>query len=745
MKYFVRHLIVLIIVSCHLSLVVGQIPVYAWRDHLSWNTAELVVIANRKAYCSNGVGIFTYDMTNRNMEKLTKTNGLSDVGITAMQYAAAVDAVVVGYANGNLDIVVGRRIHNIPEIKQSRLYANRRINDIFILGNRAYLSCAFGIVVVDLQSRHIRDTYIIGDNGIAVDVFSLTEFNGYFYAATAHGLKKADSQNRLLTDFSSWKTVSVNNIMQVVSTDRFLYAYDVDNQIFVYDGINWILLPTTHLIETVRRLTVSGNSLLVSASNGVFIFNTINNLLHNFIQSYNNLPITAFDAVIDNDGTYWIADNRRGLVRWRSGNSEFFAPNGPASNHAAAMRFKADRLLVAAGGRGDDGQPLNRQGEIHTFHANQWTTISPQDIYDFTDVDISENNPNVYYVTSWGNGLYVFENGNLTAHYTQHNSTLSADFWGNIFSGGLMMDSDNRLWVSNDRHIHLLADRQWRKLPFETDASFGRLTGDNFGQIWTTQGNNGLMVFSKNHEQNISFKPFNYTGSAPISLSNGIANAPDGVIWVATTQGPVLYRNPSIILNGDGLRGVHPHRIGTSEPSRVFALLGSENILSVAIDGANRKWFGTETAGVFLIDEDNAGEVKHFTVDNSPLFSNRVHDIAIDGRTGEVFFATQYGIVSYRSDATSSGDDFGFVYAFPNPVRPDYHGVITITGLIRDADVRITDIAGNLVYQTRSLGGQAVWNGQNLHGRRVATGVYLVFCTNDDGSKTHVTKILFVR
>ena len=723
-----------------------QIPVGAWRDHLSWNNAQAVTIAGRKVYCSNGVGICIYDTQSRQLDKLTKTNGLNDAGISAMQYAATMDVVVVGYANGNLDIIAGNKVYNIPHIKRNGKYVNNRINHIYVWGKYACLSCPFGIVMVDLQLRQIQDSYIIGDHGIPAEVFSLTEYKGFFYAATAQGLKKADSENRELY-FAHWEKVNDapgGTLKQAIATDRYLYVCDSDNQIFVFDGTTWMLLRSD-TNETIHRLTVSGNSLLVSTSNAVYIYNAVTNLLQNTIQSYNNIPVVAQDAILDSNGSCWIADNRQGLVQWRSASAiSFHLPNGPSSNHAAALRFKADRLLVASGGKDRNGLPLNRQGEIHTFYANQWSSISPQGAYDFTDVDVFENQPTIYYVTSWGQGLYVFENGILKDQYMQNNSSLVADFSGNVLCGGLLMDADQKLWVSNDKQVSLFGAGQWKTFTWQATASLGRFTGDDYGQIWTTQGDKGLLVFSKTeNDAHISFKPNNYI-SSPVDLSNSVTNTPDGTIWVATTQGPVCYGNPSVILSGIGTGGYHPDRIGSDEPSHRYPLFGSENILSIAIDGAYRKWFGTETAGVFLIDEDNMGEVKHFTVDNSPLFSNRVHDIAINDKTGEVFFATEYGIVAYRGYAISSGDDFGKVYAFPNPVRPEYQGEIVITGLIRDADVKITDVAGNLVYQTRTLGGQAVWNGRNQQGRRVATGVYLVFCTNNDGSKTNVTKILFI-
>ncbi len=735
----------------------AQIPVGAWRDHLSWNTAEAVAIAGTKVYCSNGVGVCVYDMPSRNLDKLTKVNGLSDAGVTALRYAASSKVVIVGYADGNVDIVAGNTTYNVPDIKRNAIYANKRINQIDVFENNAYLSCSFGIVVIDLQTRQIRDTYVIGDGGVPVEVFALTEYDQYFYAATTQGLKKASNQSAVLTDFSVWKKVedvpnAGSSFTQIVSTIKYLYSCDLNNNIAYYDGGIWKRLYLPFAVNKVYRLNISGIGLAISTSEAVFVYETNGNALQNTIRSYNDMPVVAFDATSDDNGACWIADNNRGLVQWKSANAiSFHLPDGPSSNDIGAMRFKADRLLVVSGGRDSDGKPLNRKGEIHTFYGNRWSSIVPQGLYDFTDIDVSTNQPNLYYVSSWGEGVFMFENGVQAAHYTAGNSTLTADYSGAVYCGGLLMDADNKLWVSNDKQVALSVSGQWKAGAWQSNFRMGRFTEDNYRQIWTTLDDAGLSVFDKaafergESEGVKRFAPYNYTGTNPIYRNNQITGTPDGIVWVGTAQGPVYYNNAADILkDGAYTKGFHPIRTGTDEPSHYYALLGSENILSVAVDGAYRKWFGTETGGVFLIAEDNLGQVKHFTAENSPLFSDKIHDIVINDKTGEVFFATEYGMISYRSDAVSSGDDFGNVYVFPNPVRPDYRGEITITGLIKDADVKITDVAGNLVYQTRTLGGQAVWNGCNQKGRRVASGVYLVFCTNDDGSKTHVTKLLFI-
>jgi hypothetical protein len=600
------------------------------------------------------------------------------------------------------------------------------------------------------QLRRIVDNYIIGDGGAAIVVNALTASAGWLFAATADGIKKADANSSFLTDFSTWQRVqNGQGFKQIVASGNVLYACDIDNQIYRCEGdmFSNIVLPFD---ISVNRLKFCDGLLLIAADEALLAYNPMTNTVAQTITMLNNTAINVRD-VWRTGGVYWIADNRQGLCRWTSANDiSFYVLNGPSSNHADVFRYKADRLLVVSGGRDDNGNPLHRRGELHIFAANSWKNIVPDGLYDFTDVDIAVDSPDTYYVSSWGGGVYVFQDGTLTKNYNAQNSSLLAGNDG-VLCGGLLMDAENHLWVSNAYRAALLADGQWKTSAWNTSSYMGRLVEDMHRQIWTTRFNNGLWVFDKasveadETDKVIGFSPYNYVGTMPAYGTSRIACTPDDMVWVGTNMGPVYYNNAARIMDGSFTGGYHPNRAGSDEPTLMYALLGSENTLSVAIDGAYRKWFGTEKGGVFLIDEDNTGEVRHFTSENSPLFSDRIHDIAINDRTGEVFFATDCGILSYRSDAVSSGNDFGNVYVFPNPVRPDYQGEITITGLIKDADVKITDVAGNLVYHTRTLGGQAVWNGCTRKGRRVATGVYLVFCTNDDGSKTHITKLLFIR
>ena len=229
-----------------------------------------------------------------------------------------------------------------------------------------------------------------------------------------------------------------------------------------------------------------------------------------------------------------------------------------------------------------------------------------------------------------------------------------------------------------------------------------------------------------------------------VPIVYSIAEDLDGNIWVGTDQGPLVYYNPEKVFDSDltAFRLKTPRNDGTGQADLVLA---TESISSIAVDGANRKWLGTLNSGAYLLSPDGTTQIKHYNEENSPIFSNNIVSLAIDDKSGEVWFGTLKGVQSVRGDATPGEEKFSHVYSFPNPVREDYSGNVTITGLMRDSQIRITDISGNLVYETVSDGGMATWDLKTYNGKHVSTGVYLVFCASIDGLQACVTKLLVIR
>jgi ligand-binding sensor domain-containing protein len=229
-----------------------------------------------------------------------------------------------------------------------------------------------------------------------------------------------------------------------------------------------------------------------------------------------------------------------------------------------------------------------------------------------------------------------------------------------------------------------------------------------------------------------------------ISFVYSIAEDLDGNIWVGTDQGPLIYFNPENVFTGN----LRANRIKMSKndgTNTADYVLKNETITSIAVDGANRKWLGTASSGAYLLSADGTVQIKNFNAQNSPIFSNSIVSLAVDNKQGDVWFGTAAGVQSYRGDATEGGEKFSKILTFPNPVRENFTGKVTITGLIKDSQIRITDISGNLVYETVSDGGEASWDLNTYNGKRVTTGVYLVFCASKDGSQSAVTKMLVIK
>jgi hypothetical protein len=229
-------------------------------------------------------------------------------------------------------------------------------------------------------------------------------------------------------------------------------------------------------------------------------------------------------------------------------------------------------------------------------------------------------------------------------------------------------------------------------------------------------------------------------GNLPANNVSGIVKDKNGFIWIGTDDGIAVIQCPQNVFSSQGCDAVLP--VVTQGGFNQYLFKG-EQVQSIAVDGADRKWVATKN-GAFLISREGDKVIYRFTETNSPLLSNDVRGVTIDGRTGEVFFATVNGICSFRSTATEGGETNSNVLVFPHPVPPGYSGTIAIRGLVNNALVKITELDGRLVYQARASGGQAVWDGRDYKGRRIAAGVYLVLISEEGRKENFATKIVFI-
>ena len=758
----------------------SQLAIGDWREHLPYSHAKCVAEAENKIYCSTDIGLFSFNKNDNSVEKHSIITGLSDIGINSIRYSEEENALLIAYSNANIDLIENNTIYNISDIKRKPNLGNKTINNILFIGNRAYLSCGFGIVVIDLDKKEVKDTYFIGNNGTKINVLDLTFDGANLYAATEYGIYKADINNQNLANFQFWQRLeNIPNFNQEFNCIKYFggkvlinYRNEISNvdTLYVYDGLNWDYFEAD-FNKRIYSLEVSYNKLLISTMWKLLVYNE-NFERINMIYTYGYSDADPHHAIFDTDNTIWIADNSKGLIKnintWTS--EQPIYPNGPDNSKVVDIEIADGELWAATGGKDGSWTNLWNKAEVFSFIENKWETYNKNSISEMSQaIDIIKvmidplNNKHVF-AASWGGGILEFMNGELIEIYNDSNSSLQNIIPGSKYVrvGGLVFDNDHNLWATNSEVANPIsvkkANGTWSNGEEWLSFPYGNIMdAPTVSEIFITQAGHkwavlprgyGLFVFDNNNTienfDDDQVKQFDVHDENGKIISNNIfsiAEDKEGTIWLGTNKGILVYYNPSSVFYSTNF---YAQKVILEIDGSAQYLLETETVTAIEIDGANRKWFGTEKAGVFLMSEDGTEQILNFNTENSPLLSNTITSIAIDENSGEVFFGTTNGIISYRGTAIEPKEDFNEIYAFPNPVRENYSGDITIKGVVANSNVKITDISGNIVFETEALGGQAIWNGNNFSGKRVQTGVYLVFCSNEDGSKTHVTKLLFI-
>ncbi|MFA5817112.1 MAG: hypothetical protein WC865_16010 [Bacteroidales bacterium] len=758
-----------------------QTRVGEWQDQLSFSQAISLVEARGIIYCATRSGLFSYDPVTTNISKWSKINGLSDLEIACLAYSEDHNTLIIAYANSNIDLLRNNRIINIPDIKHKSMTGSKKINSIQVQGNDALLSCGFGIIRLNLTRDEVASTYYIGPDGSHLAIFETAIFNfDSIFAATEKGIFKAYINDPELENYRVWTPVTGQPFPgeafnHMAYNDGKLWAShlsttgDVDS-IYTYNGYEWTWFPRYY--NDIRRMRFEDGQVAVVSSYQINLISP-DGKLQRHIGRYGEDLMNPNDFLLDNQGKPWIADRDFGLIY--SPDFETFTkirPAGPWDRKTFDMVIADGDLWIAGGAYDASWNNIWNISGVSAKLNGTWKVFNPITIpqmgliRDIVRLAVDPADTHHLYGASWGYGVVEFRNGEYVGIYDDTNTdgALQSVFPGNpyIRIGGLAFDSKNNLWVTNSSVPSPVSvmkkDGTWKSF------SYGQYLGDAFtGPIVITPGDikwillprgNGLFAFDNGKDIDdvsddrtvrmplrVSFPPKN-----TIKILNDIYSMAvdlDGRLWIGTSSGAVVYYAPSAVFSSSDFYASQPSV--NQGDSLYHGLLGTEIVTAIAVDGANRKWFGTRNSGVFLTNPDGTALIQSFNVTNSPLLSNEIVSIVIDNQSGEVYFGTEGGVISYRGTAIRDDLYTGPVYAFPNPVRPGYTGPITVKGVPSASMVKITDLTGNLVFEGESVGGQITWDGNERSGQPVATGVYLVFASTADLSKKVITKILIVR
>lgn len=754
-----------------------------WRIYASYQSAQQTVVLKNTVFVRCEGGVYSYALDDTSLHGFDKSNVLSDTGIFSILKSDETNEIVVVYTNGNIDIIepnqTGGRSINLPDLK-TKVLADKTINDAVIEEGWLYISTNSGLLCVDIKKRTFGNFYNLGKK-----VKSVAYCEGDLYVATDDGIYYGNTDLNLL-DSSQWQRIASSNYSRLMKLGETIFA-------LVPHGIDKI--QSLQSFSNTRIATVPTATACI-ANDEIWIFNTATSATRLSLdaKASHGVSVTSIatpqqlSSVSFAGNVYWGTCTADGSLRGYRLDGEALVetvgsimPNSPRRNASYHLSMeKGQRLLMTSG---DFNYPQSGcPGTVMMYEKGDWSAfeeyksdIFPTNYYlNLTDVVQDPLDPTHHYASSARCGLFEFRNGKIVNHFSEHNSPLTSILPESEYHRltvritGLAFDGQHNLWMLNnecDTIVRILLNNgKWTayNIPELKDApTFDRVVFDRRGWAWINSRrlveswNAGFCVIDPKgnasnpkgfrHKFFPTFMNQDGTNYQPL-LFHCVTEDVDGAMWLGCDRGIFVIYNPEDVFNSNFR--VTQVKVPRNDGSNLADyLLNDVDVTCITIDGGNRKWVGTSNDGVYLISADGLEELQHFNTANSPLVHDCIYDIAIDGVTGEVFFATGDGLVSYMGDAIDPAPkyDNDLVEVYPNPVRPDYQGSIVIKGLKADTDVKIVNASGRIVNEGKSNGGEYVWNGRLPSGGRCGNGVYFILGSNAEGNDGVVGKFVVVR
>ncbi|MFP9112915.1 two-component regulator propeller domain-containing protein [Flavobacterium sp. RHBU_3] len=757
----IRHTFLLLFICCF-----GFAQNQQWGSYFSYTGVVDMAQNNSRVYSASESAVFSQNVISGELKTLTSVDGLKAETITSVYYSSSTQRFLVGNSNGLLFVVNqdGSIVTKIDIVQETNVLTNvKNINNIYEYNGMAYLSCGFGIVVFNLETLQFGDTYYIGSTGGQIGVNQCAVHNGYIFAATQEGLKRAPLTANLI-NFSEWSVVSSGIWRKVLPYEGVLFAVSDWNTVYTVNGGNTTTVFTTLPTQITDFREANGYMVITCATKVLLYDSTLTS-----IAQINTVGETAtFIKATYVSRKIYVGTTEKGVysIDINTFTPLNITPNGPLRSNIFSLEKTPLGLWAVYGKYNFFYTPDNAMyGASKYTTSGGWDNIAYDDLTNvngtqvqlrsLTDIAYNPNDEKQVYLFSAGDGVLRLNDMVPQVLYNPTNSSLLSlqtpgyETYYNVRVRGGVFDSSGKLWMMNSRNLSPLkvyTGSSWNSYSFENIVSdpkteeYGDVVVDRNGTKWIGCYKSGLVAY--NETMGPKFIKISTDNNMPDNYVRSLAQDNSGRLWIGTNNGlRVLYTTEGFLTE----ESLDVSSVIFEEDGVAQELMYGQAILDIKVDGADNKWFATAAAGAYLVSSDGQRTLYHFTKENSPLPSNNVNDITIDNTTGEVFFATDKGMVSYKGTSTEGADDLSKVYVYPNPVRPGFDGDVKIANLTDNANVKITDIEGNLVYEATSEGGTILWDTTAFGKYKVRSGVYMVFISTEDASATAVRKVMVIR
>jgi len=768
-----------------LSIETNSSAYSGWETYFSYNSITSIAEGVNEIYFASYNSIFSYNIFNSQIEKFDTLNELSGDEISAFYHSENNNLIAIGYSSGFLQIINlnSNSIINIYDIlNKPTIPADRKkINHFYQNEDDLLISTGYGISVYDINAFEFGDTYYIGNFASMLNISSTIVDENYIYASSPDlGIFRANLESNLI-DFNSWQAIYTGNIYELLINENNILFYDDFNLMSIK---NEEIITLSTLQNEIKNVSINDSKIIIISEDNCIIYNNDLSQILNLFESETYMTVFN-DGIIKNDKTYIATEEKGVLVIENSNNSfSFLKPDGPLENNIFSVETLNNHTWVSFGSYSEyfNPYPLKYSG-VSSYDENleSWFNITrdsiPNQAVNLNNISINPFDNNNVFISSFHGGLIEMDNFNFTELYDNNNSGLetlltSDSEYESIRISDIEFDENGDLWVLNSRvdnplKSFSLDNNSWNSYDFteiindgfQDELGFNDIEIDDYGNKWIASLRSGLIGFN-NDSGNIRLrKVFSQDQSdMPSSYVKSIAVDNNNHLWIGTVQGLRVIYNTSNFFDASVIT---TQKIVILEDGIPRELLEQQYITDIEVDGANNKWVGTIGSGVFYFSPNGQQTIYHFTKENSPLPSNNINDISVNSVNGKVYFATDRGLVSFNTGSSSSSENFSNAFVYPNPVRPEFNtqlDKIKIKGLTENVNIKITDIAGNLVAEAQSNinsryrnfnleidGGTAFWNGKNLRNQNVASGVYILMLSDLESYETKILKLMIIR